>query len=147
MAKQQRAGTFDVNLQFSGGESAITASAAAQVGGSAQILDLGAGRVDAVAVLDVSAIDVSSGDEKYQLELQFSSSSSFASVGFIGPVLILGDSTVAFTTADSTTGRYEVPFCNEQNGTRYRYARLFRRLSGTTPSITSTAYVWKVGQA
>lgn len=139
--------TYDVNLRLSNGEGAITASAAAQVASAALILDLGAGRVDVRAITDVTALDVASGDEKYEFEFQLSSSASFATVDGIGGILKLGDSTTNGQSADSVIGRYETMFTNEFNGTIYRYCRLYRRIAGTTPSITSTCFLAHINGA
>jgi hypothetical protein len=122
---------------------AITASAQAQVGGVDKILDVGTGYVDADIVVDVTAMDVASGDEKYEIELQLSNSATFASGNVVKTVLKLGDSTVNGASADSVIGRYVMCFNNEFNGTVYRYARLYTRVAGTTPSINYSAYVGK----
>jgi len=46
------------------------------------------------------------------------------------------------TTANTTTGVYYIPFCNEVNGTVYRYVRLKATLTATgSESITYTAYL------
>ena len=121
---------------------AITASAAAQVGGSNKIIDLGANtRVDAIAVIDVTAIDIASADEFYDVVVQVSNSSSFASGIENVAALNLGKSAGRFGGAqDSTIGRYELPFCTEQNDTFYRYMRLYTVCGGTTPSINYTAF-------
>lgn len=140
----QRAFTFDKNLQMKDA-GAVTASAAAQVGGADKILDLGAGRVEGTVVLDVSAIDIVTGDEKYEVEFQLSPDATFGTAGDIrcAHVVKLGDATVNGSGADSTTGRYEMPVVNEFNGTVYRYARLYTRAAGTTPSINYTGFLAK----
>lgn len=120
----------------------VAASAAATVGGSAKVLDLGAGRVDARAILDITAVEVADGNEKYEVEVQVSNSSTFASGIFIAGVAKLGDSTVSGESADTTTGRREVHFTNEVNGTLYRYARLYTRIAGTIATgINYTGYL------
>ena len=142
MAKQQRAATYDHALLLRDA-GAVTASAAAQVSAAAKVLDLGAGRVAGVVMLDISAMDVTSGDEKYELEAQYSNDATFATGVVVGQVAKLGDSTTTGSSADSTTGRYELPVVNEINGTRYRYMRLFQRIAGTTPSINFVGYLTK----
>lgn len=143
MARNQKDEIFDTATQLKDA-GAITADAPAQVGGANAILDLGLARVDARVVVDVSAIDVASGDELYNLRFQLSNSASFASGVIGGPILQLGDSTVLIgESADSLVGRYEMGVCNEVNGTLYRYARLYTDVGGTTPSINYTAYLVK----
>jgi hypothetical protein len=141
MARNQKDFTPDTSTRLKDA-GAITADAAAQVGGSAAILDLGLSRVDGRVIIDVSAIDVASGDESYLLRTQFSNSSTFASGVIGGPIVQLGDSTVLIgESADSVVGRYELPFCNEINGVTYRYMRMYTDVGGTTPSINYVANV------
>lgn len=140
MARNQKDHTYDNNLLFKDA-GAIAADAAAQVGGSAKVVDLGAGRVDAVMIIDVSAIDVSSADESYNLKVQFSNSPTFASGVIGGPLVQLGAAaSLIGESAASVVGRYELPFSNEINGTTYRYARMYTDVGGTTPSINYTAW-------
>lgn len=122
---------------------AVTADAAGTVGGSAQILDVGQARLNGHAVIDVSAIDITTGDEGYTLKMQGSSSSTFASDVVQLAALQLGDSTVTGNSADTTTGRFELPFTNEQDGVIYRYVRIYTDVAGTTPSINYTARLVK----
>ena len=142
MPINQKGFTYD-NALLLKDATAITASAAAQVGGSNRILDLGAGRVDARLVVDVSAIKTSANDESYRLRLQLSNSSSFASGVFCPVSIELGDSTVTGNSADTAVGRYEAGFSNEVNGTVYRYARLNQVIAGTSPTYTASAYIVK----
>lgn len=137
----QRTYPFDIQLLLKDA-GAITADAAAQVGGSNQILDMGAARIDAVAVIDVTAIDISSADENYRLVLQGSNSSSFAS-GIQNLAIMELGATAARPggAADSLVGRYELLFTNEQADVTYRYLRAYTDVTGTTPSINYTAFV------
>jgi len=109
----------------------IAASAAAQVDSVDKILDLGQSFWEGKVVVDVTAIEVATGDEEYDVEWQLSSSATFASGIVVPTVLRLGDTTTAFGSADSTTGRYVQCVHNEFNGTLYRYARLYTRVAGT----------------
>ncbi len=110
----------------------IAADAAAQVGGSSKILDLGAARVDGRVIIDVTAIEVDSSNELYNIKTQFSNSATFASGVIGGAMLALGDSSVLIgESADSAVGRYELPFTNEINGTTYRYMRIYTDVAGT----------------
>ena len=141
---QQQNYTFDKNLQLKDA-GLVASSAAAQVASADKILDLGTGRVGGVAVLDIGAIEVATGDESYHIEAQFSNSATFASTNIVGPVLKTGDSTVNFGSADTAVGRYELPFTNEYAGTIYRYMRLYTRIAGTIATgINYTGWVAKV---
>jgi len=142
MARQQKDFTPDYASQLKDA-GAVTTTAADQVGGSNQILDLGAARQDLRVVVDVSAMDISSGDEGYDIRVEGSNNSDFsASVNLLG-MLKLGKASVTLNTADSVIGRYEIQFCNEQNGVTYRYLRTKHVVVGTTPSINYTALLVK----
>ncbi|WP_420104559.1 hypothetical protein [Bosea sp. (in: a-proteobacteria)] len=133
--------TFDALLQLKDA-GAVTSSAAAQVGGSNKILDMGAARFEGTVVIDVSAIDISSTDEAYDIIVQGSNSSSFAS-----GIENLAQLNLGATAArdgggqNSTVGRYELGVTNEQADVVYRYVRLFTKAAGTTPSINYTAFL------
>jgi hypothetical protein len=135
---------------------AVAASAASQVGGAARVLDIGGpastnptvvagnvapARLDFRVITDVSAIDVSSGDEKYEIEVQVSNDITFATGINVVASLKLGDSSVTGNSADSVVGRYEIHACSEVLGAAYRYVRLYNRIAGTTPSINYTAWL------
>jgi len=146
MARNRFDYTFDSDTELKDSSAAITVSAAAQVGGADQILDLGAGRVDGVVVIDVSALDVAAGDE----------ATVFAQVSDGGPgttafeagnwtqagALIFGDVTLNGSKVDSVIGHYELHFTNEVNGTVYRYLRLYT-LIAASGSLTYTAFLAK----
>lgn len=110
----------------------IAASAAAQVGGSDKILDLGEALVEGFVVVDLTACEVASGDESYRIEVQGSDSATFAS-GIVNlAILHVGDSSVTFESADTAaTGRFLVPVRNEKAGEIYRYMRIYTRVAGT----------------
>lgn len=93
-------------------------------------------------VIDVSAIDVTTGDENYIIHVQGSSSATFASDIVNLATLELGDGNTGGADVVSGTGRYELKFGNEipQNGTTYRYLRLSNVVAGTSPSITYAAF-------
>jgi hypothetical protein len=145
MARNQKDFTFDYDLQLKDA-GLIAADAAAQVSGADKILDLGASRFDGRVIVDISAIEVASGNEGYKIKTQFSNSSSFASGIIGGPLLYVGDSSLLIgESADSVVGRYELPFCNEINGTTYRYMRLYTDVEGTIATgINYSAFVVQV---
>jgi hypothetical protein len=133
----------DDELVLHDGTAAVTADALATVGGQAAdgIVDLGEADCAFDVVFDVTAIDVASNDEAYELQILGSDSSSFASgISLLG-VLQLGalETLVGGTggvDVDSTTGRYILTCRNRQHSTVYRYVRLNFEVAGTTPSIT-----------
>lgn len=131
MARNRIDRTFDYDLRLKDA-GLVAADAAAQVGSVDKILDLGAGRMDGTVVVDVSAIEVASGNELYRIKTQYSASATFASGVIGGTELALGDSSVLIgESADSAVGRYELPTTNEINGTVYRYMRLYTDVAGT----------------
>lgn len=156
---QQRTFTFDANMQLmDGGQNPMIASAACQVAGAAKILDLlggasgtpgtGAtvvGRDDFAVLVNVTAIDTTSADELYRLEVQGSTDIAFGSGNVQLGEIRLGASAVTFGSAADGVGLYEARVTNERAGTSYRYLRMFARISGTTPSISFKARLGKTG--
>lgn len=123
--------SFDAELKLKDA-GLVAADAAAQVGGSNKILDLGAARVSGVLLAIVTAIEIASNDEIYRIVIQGSNSSSFASGIENLAELTLGATEVRPGGAqDSTTGRYEVPFSNVQNDAVYQYLRVYTDVGGT----------------
>ena len=107
------------------------------------ILDLGAGKFDGYLILDVSAVEVASTDEKYTVHLEGSNSSTMASASVTLANIPLGCHTAP---ADQATGvgRFVVPVRNEQNGTLYRYVRIYTLVAGTIATgINFTAWLAK----
>ena len=104
----------------------LVASTAAE----STILDLGAGLVDGYVVLDVSAVETATGDEKYTVVLEGSNVAAMTSGSVSLAVLPLGNLT-APAEAATGTGRFVLPFRNEQNGATYRYVRIHTTVAGT----------------
>jgi len=133
--------TYDNALLIRAAGAAITATETGSV-----ILDLGAGMMDADLVVDVTAIDVTTGDEAYSLMLEVSPDATFGTAGNIRVAAELRIGGATFTApngAADTVGRFIIPFRNERNGTIYRYARLYTLIAGTTPSLTFSAFLAK----
>lgn len=131
MTRNQKDSTFDLAtiLKDAG---LIAADAACQVGGSNQILDLGAARMDGRVIIDITALEVASGDEEYNIIAQFSTSATFASVIVNGAALAAGDAAILEgADTDTPVGRHEIGVTNEINGVTYRYMRLFTEVNGT----------------
>lgn len=107
------------------------------------ILDLGSGIVDGFLVLDVSAVEVADGNEIYLVCLEGSNVAAMTSGSVCLAQIEMGNAT-APADADTTTGRYVVPFRNEQNGTIYRYVRLYTEVAGTVATgINYLAFIAK----
>jgi hypothetical protein len=94
------------------------------------IVDLGSGLVDGFLVLDVSAVEVASGNEIYTIHLEGSTVDGMAS-GSVSLANIPMGNSPAPADADTSTGRFAIPFRNEQNGTIYRYVRIYTLVAGT----------------
>lgn len=117
--------------------------------GSDGILDLGAGEVTGLVVIDATAVEVATGDEHYTVMIELSSSATFASD--VHPVQAIGlgnngiaDSLLDNASADRGVGRYTLPFNNVVNGTAYRYVRLYVHVVGTIATgVAFTAYITK----
>lgn len=143
--------TFDSLLQFADGAAAMTASGAAEVSSSAQVLDLGSGNVHGDVVVDVSAIKISANDEIYTIYLQLSSDADFGTAGNIhdAAAFVIGAKEALFSDSDKdgVIGRYLLGLRNDMSlagvPTTYRYARLYAVIGGTSPSITFSAYLAK----
>lgn len=128
---------------------AAAASTAGTVAAVAKVVDLGDGSSQMPAgtpviaegkmIVDVSALDIGSGDELYFVQIQGSTTNVFTAAQVLGE-LPLG--AVAGQVGIATTiGRYEVQWRNELNGLIYRYLRFFIIVSGTTPTITLSAWI------
>jgi hypothetical protein len=130
---------FDADLQFKD-SGLVAATAAAQVGGSNKVIDVGQARVEMAVIIDVTAVEIASNDEEYDIIVQGSTDSSFTA-GTIENLahLNLGAQEVrqglsASTVKDSATGRYELMFTNEQDDTIYRYLRMITVVAGSIAS-------------
>lgn len=108
------------------------------------ILDLGdGGIVDANLVLDVSAVEVATGDEKYTIHIEGSNVAAMSSGSVSLATIFMGNLTAPMDAATGT-GRFVVPFRNEQNGTLYRYIRIYTLVAGTIATgINFAAFVAK----
>lgn len=162
----QRTYTFDANAVLSDNAAAYTASGYAQVAGADGIVDLGGNqgvtvtlpaiddtttytpqqaRIDAMLVLDITAIDITSGNETYSIDLLVSNDPAFAAGAAVCAASVqLGKGASlrgAVAQKDSTTGRVELGFTNNIQGALYQYAKLFITCGGTTPSINILSFI------
>ena len=137
MAKLHSQFLYDAELQLQ--DAGLVAASA----NGDYILDLGAGLVDGFLVVDVSAIEVASGDETYKIYLEGSNVAAMTSGSVELAAQHMG---VAGDAADDPTGtgRFAIPFRNEQNGTNYRYVRIYMEIAGTVATgINLSAFLAK----
>ncbi len=95
------------------------------------ILDLGDGFVEADVVIDLSACEIATGDEIYTVSLEASNVAAMTSGSVCLGKKVFGNLVVPMDAALSASGRYVIPFRNEENGTLYRYVRLSTLVAGT----------------
>lgn len=146
-AKSRPRYTFDADLEFKDSGS-VTASAAAQVDSAAKVVDLGTGFFKADLVIDITSIEVATGNESYKVAVELSDDSGFSSGSeFERCAIVFGDSSIHGGDTDTATGRYVLPFDNRfGDGTTYRYARVYTTVAGTIDStgIVYSAFASKV---
>jgi hypothetical protein len=147
----ERAVPFDAAMAFANPQ---TLTASGYVNALNTQLDLMPGRFDGYLNLDVSAMDLSSGDETYKLFLlgsndpawgngnvemlavrDFAAASAGRLLGTICP-----PSYAVPTTGRSAT-KFMIPFTNLIGAYQLRYLQLYAQLAGTTPSLTLSAWI------
>lgn len=143
--------SFDANLQFSDGGN-YTASGWLQAFGVNGTIDFGGNqgvtpkqqaRIDAVAVLDITTLKISAGNETYKLIVIGSNDPGFgAGTGvMLGEIEVgKGASLDGLNMADSVTGRYELLWTNQQGGTIYENVGVYLVAGGTAPSLTVNGF-------
>lgn len=141
----QRSWNKDAEMVLADAGTAGTATFVPDIDSADQILDLGPARMEGVLVVDVTAVEIASNDELYTFTLQGSTAAAFTA-GTIQNLAMLdfGATEVRKGAAiDSSVGRYEMWFCNEQDDITYRYLRLHVTVSGTidTTGITFGAFI------
>lgn len=153
--------SYDKFMLLADGAAATTADGIGQVASANKILDLGGAatrtdigkgslsRLDAVVVLDVSAITTATDGQVNVWVLGSNNSDGSKPVVLgglqlgLGNLLPNGTAGSEATEAGSTTvaGRREIFFTNEQNSIKYRYVYLYvDHLGSTSHSITFTAF-------
>lgn len=145
--KTRPTGTFDANLEFKDA-GLVAASAAAQVDSAAKYVDVGTGLFKGCMIIDVSALEIASNDEIYDIVIQGSPDTDFTAATLCELAqLNLSASEVKRTDCDKddSTGRYKLYFDNENDGTYYRYLRLYTVVAGSVATgINYTAYAVQV---
>jgi hypothetical protein len=133
--------TMDASLQLKDA-GVLTASGAGQVGGVNRVVNLGTGVVSGAFVVDISALDVTSADETYDIRLQVSSDATFATDVTIAARVVGGASAATAGQDVQGVGRRTVPFNNiGEDGAPKPYARAYLAAGGTTPSINFAAMI------
>lgn len=145
--KTRPTGTFDAELEFKDA-GLVAASAAAQVDSAAKYVDVGTGLFKGCMIIDVSALEIASNDELYDIVIQGSPDTDFTAATIADLAAInLSAAEVKRTDCnkDDSTGRYKLYFDNENDGTYYRYLRLYTVVAGTIATgINYTAYAIQV---
>ena len=124
----------DLELKDSG---ALTASE------DGDIVDIGSGLVDGFLVIDVTNIKTNANNEKYTISLEASNVAAMDSGSVCLATKVFGLLTVPMDADLEDTGRFVIPFRNEENGETYRYVRLHNLIAGTNPTITYRAFIAK----
>lgn len=129
--------TYDDSLNLK--DAGLVATSAAE----STIVDLGAGFVEGAVVVDVTALEVASTDEVYTICLEGSNVAAMSS-GSVTLMMFEMGNAAAPADADTATGRFYLPFTNEQNGTVYRYVRIYTRVAGSVATgINYSAFIVK----
>jgi len=133
--------TFDASMLLKDA-GLVAASAAATVAAVARVIDLGDARFNGNIIINATAVEVATGDERYDIVAQLSQSSTFASGIVSACTKSLGDSVPLPGDTDEGAGEYELLFTNYVNGVAYRYLRLFTVVAGTIATgINYSAWV------
>lgn len=140
--KKQPRSVYDSALSLKA-SAAVTTSAAGSL-----IVDLGPGEWEGYLDIDVTAMDIVSNDEKYDIILQGSPDAAFGTAGNIVELMQFSLSAkevkVSDSDKDDVIGHYVKPVKNlDFDGTPLRYMRIYTVVAGTTPTITYSAYLSK----
>jgi hypothetical protein len=153
----------DAKTILADGAAAVTANGIAQVASASAILDLGGAqsRTDLglvggqaamrfAVVIDISAIDTTSSNETYSIDILGSNVAAGTNPVSLGALKVgYGTATpngtvgLASTGAGSTTtpGRFIIFATSEQADIKYEFVYLYVTVGGTTPSITFKAFL------
>lgn len=155
----------DASLQFSDGAAAVTVNGIAQVAAASAIIDFGGapsrtdlgvgafGFTRGAVVVDVTAIDISSTDESYRLDIMGSNNADGSKPVHLGGLALGYGTTIPNGAAgsektgagsDTVIGRRMIYFTSRENDVNFRYVYMYVTVGGTTPSITFKAYasIW-----
>jgi len=112
----------------------VASNLAGTVDGQAKVVNLGRELVEGKLVIDVSALEIDSGDELYRIKLQGSAAHDFSSILEDLAILELGAKEVIGGDQDSQPSRYVVPFSNVKGLYAWPYVRLYTEVSGSIAS-------------
>lgn len=135
-------GTFDAEMEFKDA-GLVAASAAATVDSTAKVVDVGGALFKGCIYIDVSAMEVASGDELYTIHVQGSTDGNFTNDATSCSLcsIQIGAATPLLLGAVDTVGRYKLYFDNEHDGTYFRYLRVYTVVAGSIDTgINFTAY-------
>ena len=138
-----KAGRYDALMLFKDA-GLVAASAAATVAAAAKVVDVGTGLFKACMILDVSALEIASNDEIFDIVIQGSPDAAFTATGVVELAqLSLSAAEVKRTDCnrDDAEGRYKLYFDNEFDGSLYRYIRVYTVVDGAVATgINYSAY-------
>lgn len=134
-------GNIYSQFQFDG-DLELKAAGALTTSTDGDILDLGTGLIDGYIVLDVSAVEIGSGNEIFTISLEGSNVAAMSSGSVCLAKKVFGNLVVPMDAALSAAGRYVIPFRNEEGGTLYRYVRLSTLIAGSiSTGISFSAFI------
>lgn len=151
-----RSYSFDEKMLLSDNGAAYTASGIGQVAGANAIIDLGGAqesgieigsyagslaRIDAMCVIDVPALFTTDANNAYRVALMGSNNSDGASPVVLAEMEFGNTGALVNGAETSVSGRYEMPFTNEQADITYEFVYLYILAAGTTPSINLHAFI------
>ena len=145
--------TIDTLLELEDGAAAITAteynSTIVDLGGATIRGTATTARVFGVVEVMVTAMDVANSDEEYIIRILGSNTATVDSGNAQLASIVLGDSATTVPDGDAAllgaARRFLIPFCNEIGDNVYRYIRSHVTCTGTSTSITYTAYASQIG--
>lgn len=142
-AKSRPTATFDAELEFKDA-GLVAADGAAQVDSAAKVVNVGTGLFKGEMIIDVTAVEIASNDERYDITIQGCDDSSFTDNIVDLAILPLGALEVVDGDQDAAVGRYILPFRNEWNNAYYQYLRIYVQVSGSVATgINFSAYASK----
>lgn len=104
------------------------------------IVNVGTGFVKGNWVIDINSVSTVVGTELYHFYLEGATNAIMTTGNVILSNAYMGNN-VAPMLADTTPGRFVLPFTNEQNNTLCQYIRLYLTVSGASPSITFSSFL------
>lgn len=145
---------LDTLLQLKDTSAAVTATGTAQVSGADVTIDLMPGApagapakfAKGVVIFDVTAIDVASNDEVYQMTMQGTNTAGWGGTVYDLGRKVFGANAVTGLGINTPVGRQVLYFDNVSITAAgeylpQRYLRLRHIIAGTTPSLTYTAWI------